>query len=218
MLDGPRIAPLSGGPARKLVVLLHGVGADGADLIEIGRQWAPLFPDTAFVAPNAPDPCDWDPTRYQWFRLTVRDPHEYWTGASAAAPKLDAFLDAELAAHGLADSDLALVGFSQGTMMVLQVAPRRLKPPAAIIGYSGRIAGQSHLAPETIGHAPVLLVHGALDEVIPVEAMAETAAALRDAGYSVETLVRPGLGHGIDAVGLQAGAAFLRQAFGPASA
>ena len=213
MLDGPRIAPLSGLPARHLVVLLHGVGADGADLIDIGRHWAPLFPDAAFVAPNAPDPCDWDETRYQWFRLTVRDPHEYWQGAAAAAPKLDAFIDAELKRLGLTDADLAIVGFSQGTMMALQVAPRRAHPPAAIIGYSGRIAGVERLAKETVSRAPVLLVHGALDEVIPVEAMAETADALRGAGFAVETIERPGLGHGIDAAGLKAGAAFLRQAF-----
>ncbi len=213
MLDGPRIAPLSGLPARHLVVLLHGVGADGADLIDIGRHWAPLFPDAAFVAPNAPDPCDWDETRYQWFRLTVRDPHEYWQGAAAAAPKLDAFIDAELERLGLVDADLAIVGFSQGTMMALQVAPRRAHPPAAIIGYSGRIAGVERLAKETVSRAPVLLVHGVLDEVIPFAAMAETATALRGAGFAVETLERPGLGHGIDAVGLKAGAAFLRKAF-----
>ncbi len=213
MLDGPRLAPLSGLPARHLVVLLHGVGADGADLIDIGRHWAPLFPDAAFVAPNAPDPCDWDPERYQWFRLTVRDPHEYWQGAAAAAPKLDAFIDAELKRLGLDDADLAIVGFSQGTMMALQVAPRRKHPPAAIIGYSGRIAGVERLAKEVVSRAPVLLVHGALDEVIPVGAMAETAAALRGAGFTVETIERPGLGHGIDAAGLKAGAAFLRRAF-----
>lgn len=217
MLDGPRLDPLSGRPAAKLVILLHGVGADGQDLIDIGRHWAPLFPDAAFVAPNAPDPCDWDATRYQWFRLTVRDPHEYWQGAAAAAPKLDAFIDAELARHGLVDSDLAIVGFSQGTMMALQVGPRRAHPPAAIIGYSGRIAGVERLASETVSRAPVLLVHGALDEVIPVAAMAETAAALRDAGFVVETIERPGLGHGIDAAGLKAGAAFLRQAFADAT-
>ena len=213
MLDGPRLEPKSGAPAKQLVVFLHGVGADGADLIDIGRQWAAVLPDAAFVAPNAPDPSDWDPTRYQWFRLTVRDPHEYWQGAASAAPLLDAFLDAELARLGLTDADLALVGFSQGTMMALQVGPRRAHPPAAIIGYSGRIAGVNRLAAETRVRAPVLLVHGAEDEVIPIEAMDETADALRGAGFSVETLKRPGLGHGIDMMGLRAGAAFLRQVF-----
>lgn len=216
MLDGPRLAPLSGGAARQLVVLLHGVGADGRDLIDIGRAFAPLFPDTAFVAPNAPDPCDWDPAHYQWFRLSVRDPHEYWQGAAAAAPLLDAFLDAELARLGLEDAQLALLGFSQGTMMALQVGPRRPNQMAAILGYSGRIAGPERIAAETVSRPPVLLVHGELDEVIPLAAMGETAVALRGAGFSVETIARPGLSHAIDAIGLREGARFLQRAFGTA--
>ena len=218
MLDGPRLAPLSGKAARQLVVLLHGVGADGNDLIEIGRAFAPVFPDAAFAAPNAPDPCDWDANRYQWFRLAVRDPHEYWQGAAAAAPKLDAFIDAELARHGLDDSQLALVGFSQGTMMALQVGPRRKKAMAAIVGYSGRVAGADRLAADTVSRPPVLLVHGMLDEVIPVSAMAETARALRHAGFSVETIERSGLSHAIDTIGLREGARFLQRAFGTAVA
>ena len=213
MLDGPRLAPLSGEAPRKLVVLLHGIGADGNDLIEIGRVFQPVFPDAAFVAPNAPDPCDWDPARYQWFRLTVRDPHEYRQGVAAAAPLLDAFLDEELARYGLADADLALVGFSQGTMMALQVGPRRKKPMAAILGYSGRIAGPERIAAETVSRPPVMLVHGTLDDVIPIAAMHETAAALRGAGFSVETVERPGLSHGIDPTGLTLGARFLQRAF-----
>lgn len=218
MLDGPRLAPLSGQPARQLVVLLHGVGADGHDLIELGRALAPLFPDVAFVAPNAPDPCDWDPARYQWFRLAVRDPHEYRQGAEAAAPLLDAFLDAELARHGLTDADLAVIGFSQGTMMALQVGPRRKRPMAALIGYSGRIAGPDRLAAEVVSRPPVLLVHGVLDEVIPIAAMHETAATLRAAGFSVETLERPALSHAIDPEGLTAGARFLQRAFATGAA
>ncbi|WP_018183347.1 alpha/beta hydrolase [Kaistia granuli] len=215
MLDGPRLAPLSGAKPKKLVVLLHGVGADGRDLIDIGAHWAPLFPDTYFVAPDAPDPCDWG-AGHQWFRLSVRDAHEYWQGASAAAPKLDEFLDAELERHGLTDADLALVGFSQGTMMALQVGPRRPREMAGIIAYSGRIAGPQRLAAEVKSRPPVLLVHGALDEVIPVAALQETEKALRDAGFAVAAIERPGLGHGIDEAGLAAGAAFLNRIFATA--
>ncbi|WP_029075184.1 alpha/beta hydrolase [Kaistia adipata] len=216
MLDGPRLAPLSGGKPKKLVVLLHGVGADGHDLIDIGKHWAPAFPDVAFVAPDAPDPCDWAPMGRQWFPLTVRDAHEYWQGASAAAPKLDAFLDAELERQGLTDADLALVGFSQGTMMALQVGPRRPREMAGIVAYSGRIAGPERLAAEVKSRPPVLLVHGALDEVIPIAALQETEKALRDAGFPVAAIERPGLGHGIDPQGLAAGASFLARIFATA--
>src|SRR6478752_9064383 len=137
-LDGPRLAPRSG-KAKSLVVFLHGYGADGNDLIEIGRAWQPLLPDTAFVSPHAPRPCGQAPTGREWFPLTMREPTERWTGVNAAAPVLDAFLNAELARHSLPGSALALVGFSQGTMMSLHVGLRRPTPPAAIVGYSGML-------------------------------------------------------------------------------
>ena len=152
-LDGPRLGAKNaqasaatgnaGGPVKQLVVLLHGYGADGKDLIEIGRQWQALLPDAAFVAPNAPEPCGQAPMGRQWFGLTMRDPNERWVGVNKAQPTLDAFLDAELAHHGLSDDKMALVGFSQGTMMALHVGLRRRRPPAAIVGFSGRWSGPS---------------------------------------------------------------------------
>ena len=137
-LDGPRIEPRSGS-ARQLVVFLHGYGADGNDLIEIGRAWQNLLPDAAFVSPHAPRPCGQAPVGREWFPLTFRDPGERWTGVNAAAPALNAFLDAELQRRQLPPSALALVGFSQGTMMALHVGLRRAVPPAAIVGYSGML-------------------------------------------------------------------------------
>src|SRR5712691_12083902 len=135
-LDGPRLAPRSG-PAQQLVVFLHGYGADGNDLIEIGRAWQQFLPHAAFVSPNAPEPCPGAPMGRQWFALTFRDPDERWNGVNAAAPILNRFLDAELARRKLPASALALVGFSQGTMMALHVGLRRPAAPAAIVGYSG---------------------------------------------------------------------------------
>ena len=135
-LDGPRLEPQSG-LAKRLVVFLHGYGADGNDLIDIGRAWQGLLPDTAFVSPHAPEPCGQAPTGKQWFPLFTRAQNERWEGACKAAPILDKFLDAELTRRKLPPSALALVGFSQGTMMALQVGLRRAVPPAAIVGYSG---------------------------------------------------------------------------------
>ncbi len=119
-LTGPRLPPRSG-TAKQLVVFLHGYGADGNDLIEIGRQWQRWLPDAAFVAPNAPELMPGQPMGRQWFALTFRDPHERWRGVNHAGPGLDAWLDLELAGHNLPASKLALVGFSQGTMMALHV-------------------------------------------------------------------------------------------------
>src|SRR3978361_1989359 len=162
-MDGPRLSAKSG-RTRQLVVFLHGYGADGHDLIEIGRQWQPWLPDAEFVSPHAPDRCTQSPAGRQWFPLTFRDPNERWTGAVAARPGLDTFLDAELARLGLDESRLALVGFSQGTMMALHVGLRRKRPPAAVLGYSGLLVGEDHLD-EVTGKPPILLVHGDADQV-----------------------------------------------------
>src|ERR1700741_4910051 len=136
-LNGPRLEPGAGGAARQLIVFLHGYGADGNDLIDIGRAWQGLLPQAAFVSPHAPEPCGQAPVGRQWFALTFRDPNERWIGVNKAAPMLERFLDAELARHKLPQSALALVGFSQGTMMALHVGLRRAAAPAAIVGYSG---------------------------------------------------------------------------------
>ncbi|SDB22944.1 alpha/beta hydrolase [Bauldia litoralis] len=211
MIDGPRIPPASGGPARHLVVLLHGYGADGNDLIDIGRHWAPLLPDTAFVSPNAPEPCDQAPMGRQWFPLSMIDMDLIADGVRQAAPVVDAFLDSELASLGLTDANLALVGFSQGAMMALHVGPRRPAPIAGIVSYSGMLAGPERLAEEAVGKPPVLLVHGDADPIVPVMALHGAVPALAEAGFAAEWHVSPGLEHGIDGAGLQLGAAFLRR-------
>jgi len=212
-LDGPRLAPASG-PARQLVVFLHGYGADGNDLIEIGRAWQQLLPHAAFVSPHAPEPCGQAPVGRQWFALTFRDPNERWVGANKAAPILERFLDTELARHKLPPSALALVGFSQGTMMALHVGLRRAVAPAAIVGYSGLLVTPpdgdlEKMAPEIKSRPPVLLVHGDRDDLIPAEALFQSVQALAALGISAEWHLSPGIGHGIDAEGLRHGGEFL---------
>ncbi len=216
-IDGPRVAAKSG-KARQLVVFLHGYGADGTDLIEIGRQWRAFLPDADFVAPNAPERCTMSPMGRQWFPLTMRDPEERWRGVIGARPILDAFLDAELEKRGLDERALALVGFSQGTMMALHVGLRRAIAPRAILGYSGILV----LGPEQPGAArpqqdpppATLLVHGEEDDLIPAEALLISATALADMRVPTQWHMSAGLGHGIDNAGLVHGALFLAQSFG----
>jgi phospholipase/carboxylesterase len=212
-LDGPRLEP-RGGAARRLVVFLHGYGADGNDLIEIGRAWQPLLPDTAFVSPHAPEPCAGAPMGRQWFGLTFRDPDERWRGVNAAAPILNQFLDAELERRKLPPSALALVGFSQGTMMALHVGLRRPTPPAAIVGYSGLFVLPNNAEPEVVAgeiksRPPVLLIHGDQDELIPVQALFHATQALAALEVPTEWHISPGIGHGIDQEGLRHGGEFL---------
>jgi len=216
-LDGPRIEPRSG-PARKLVVFVHGYGADGNDLIDIGRSWQDLLPDAAFVSPHGPEPCGQAPMGRQWFTLTFRDPDERWNGVNAAGPALDAFIDAELERRGLPPSALALVGFSQGTMMSLHVGLRRRVAPAAIVGYSGMLVLPGDADPEAIeaevtAKPPVLLVHGAQDELIPAAALFHGAEGLAALGVPIEWHLSAGIGHGIDQEGLRHGGEFLARRF-----
>jgi len=216
-LDGPRIAPRSGSP-RQLVVLLHGYGADGKDLIEIGRQWQRNLPQAAFVAPNAPERVPLSPVGRQWFPLTMRDPGERWKGVTQARPLLDAFLDAELQRHALPPSALALVGFSQGTMMALHTGLRRPAAPAAIVGYSGLLVLQDGKGPESLAaearcKPPILLLHGEADDLIPVTALFDAGETLAKADIPCEWHLSLGLGHGIDGEGLRQGGEFIAAAF-----
>ncbi len=218
LLDGPRLPPAAGGQPRQLVMFLHGFGADGNDLIGLGREWAQALPHAAFVSPHAPEPCGMAPTGRQWFNLTFRDAGELSSGVSQSGPALDAFLDAELKRHGLGPRALALVGFSQGTMMALGVGLARRPAPAAIVGYSGALANVEMLPSGPSAAPAILLVHGDADTVIPVDAMFMAREALAQAGLAVEWHVAEGIGHGIDPYGLQLGGAFLRQAFAAAQA
>lgn len=213
-LTGPAWGPLWNGPARHLIVLLHGLGADGADLIDLAPHWATAAPHARFVAPDAPFPCDMAPYGRQWFSLQDRSPPVVLAGVERAAPLLNAFIDAELASLGLTPDRLVLMGFSQGTMMALHVAPRRPQPVAGVMGFSGRLAGPERLAADTVSRPPVLLVHGEEDQVVPVDALDAAAGALAAAGFSVESHRRPGLDHGIDGDGVALGAAFLTRVLG----
>jgi phospholipase/carboxylesterase len=210
-LSGPVRKPASGGKPRQLVVLLHGVGADGNDLIGLAPYWAPAVPDAEFISPDAPFPCDMAPYGRQWFSLQNRSAAALLAGVRATAPILDAFLDDAVASRGLDASKMALVGFSQGTMMSLYVGLRRPKALAGIVGYSGALIGADTLAQEIRSRPPVLLVHGDADQIVPPQAFPLAVEGLKAAGVTVEELICPGVGHSIDEAGLRRGGEFLRR-------
>lgn len=214
LTEGPRLAPSAGGPADSLVVLVHGYGADGRDLIDLGAAWAEILPHTAFVAPHAPHPCDQMPVGRQWFPLSLADPHAIARDTLSALPAFARLLDEERTRLDLPWSRVALFGFSQGAMMALSFAVTAPEPIAAVVGASGFLPPllPPGLAPS---RPPVLLMHGGRDEVVPVYALTATAAALSAAGVRAETHLTQSLGHGIDEEGVERAGLFLASHLAP---
>ncbi|MEJ0018611.1 MAG: prolyl oligopeptidase family serine peptidase [Acetobacteraceae bacterium] len=214
-LDGPRWGPASKASPKQLVILCHGLGADGHDLIDLAPTWSHALPDALFVSVDAPFPHDSGFGR-QWWSVADRTPAVMEAGARRAAGFLDAFIDAELARLGLPADAYALMGFSQGAMTVLFTGPRRRAAPRAILAFSGALIAPDRLAAELANHAPVLLVHGEADDVVPAQRSRDAEAALRAAGVPVEAVYVPRLGHGIDDTGLAMGALALQRGFSEA--
>ena len=213
ILDGPARPPASGGAPKSLVILLHGYGSNGADLISLVPHWQQAFPDTLFISPNAPQPLPGMFGAYQWWPITNMDAQARINGAQEAAPVLNAFIDQQLAKYGLSEDRLALVGFSQGTMMALQVGLRRSPQVAGILGYSGMLVDETGLDTAKV-NPPILLIHGDADPMVPVAALHHAGATLQGLGFQVGGHVSPGLGHSIDMDGLQMGGNFLHKMLG----
>lgn len=208
-IDGPSHGPHSGGKPKQLILLLHGYGADGNDLIGLAPVLAPFMPDAVFHSPNAPYPCEGNPMGFQWFGINRLDPASRLAGTRAAAPFVDEFLDDKLATYGLDESKTVLIGFSQGTMMSLHVGLRRARQLAGIVGFSGALAGAEVLKDEIRSRPPILLVHGDADPMLPHQLTEEAAIALQKNGVEVAVHIAQGVGHGIDQTGLSNAARFL---------
>ncbi len=209
-LSGPEI-PAKSGHTRQVIVFLHGVGADGNDLISLAPIMQDALPDAHFISPNAPFPCDMAPFGRQWFSLQVRQADAMLEGLRQVQPLLDQFINDTLSEHGVSIRKLGIVGFSQGTMTALHTMLRRNAPCGAIVGFSGALIGSQQLATEVKACPPVCLIHGDADPVVPYALLADAEAALSRAGVEVEAHTRPGLQHSIDPQGLESAKAFLRR-------
>ncbi|MBF9060279.1 prolyl oligopeptidase family serine peptidase [Rhodobacterales bacterium HKCCSP123] len=217
VLDFGKVGAASG-QAESMVIFLHGYGADGNDLLGLAEPLAPHLPDTVFVAPNAPERSVMNPMGFQWFPIPWIDgssEEEAAAGMARAAEDLNAFLDRMMIDEDMLPEQVALVGFSQGTMMSLHVAPRREDPVAGVVGFSGRLVNPEALAEEVVVRPPILLVHGDRDDVVPPQSLPEAAEALERAGFTeVYAHIMQGTAHGIAPDGLSVALAFLRQVLG----
>ncbi|MAF97846.1 MAG: phospholipase [Micavibrio sp.] len=203
--------PTSKQKPQSLVILLHGLGSNGRDLISLAPLWAKELPDTVFVSPDAPFACDMVPPgypdSYQWFSLQNRDSHIVKRGVETAAPILQGFIEQQAQHYGLEPSKVALVGFSQGTMMSLYTAPRYAKGAlAGVLGFSGALVGEPGAT-----KMPVCLIHGEADDVVPISAYHHAKGELQAAGYQISGHTTAGLTHSIDEKGILEGAKFLKE-------
>lgn len=208
-LSGPMLAPRFGAAPRRLVVLLHGYGADGQDLIDLGRYWGEALPDALFVAPNAPRPCGGNPYGFEWFPLAVDRIAGRIEGARQAAPVLREFLIDLWAQTGLGAGDTFLVGFSQGSMMALHVGTVLESPLRGIVAFSGAFVPAENFGDAALGRPPVLLVHGDVDQIVDPDLSREAEKQLKAAGFDVSLHLCAGLAHGISDEGLAVATAFL---------
>lgn len=204
----------SGSKAKQLVLILHGWGADGYNLIDIADMLARALPDAHFIAPNAPFVCEANPFGFQWFSLMDRQPQHMLDGARKAVALLNEFIDEQIAELGLDNNKLALVGFSQGTMTALHLAMRRTPQIAAVVGFSGALVGGDILGKEITARPPVCLIHGNSDDVVPYSSLAHATETLKNHGVSVNSHTRPFLGHSIDMEGIAIAAEFLKEKLG----
>jgi phospholipase/carboxylesterase len=205
--------PESGNKPKQLVIMLHGLGANGQDLIGLGEHFGKALPDAVFVSPDAPQPCDMAPIGYQWFSLIDRSPHVMLSGVQSAAPWLDSFITDQIDKYGLSPAQTALMGFSQGTMMSLYVGPRYPEKLAGVLGYSGALLWEEDTDTDALHKMPVCLVHGDADMVVPVAAYGHARSVLENAGYDVSGHTAPGVPHGIDPTGIKTGKEFLERIF-----
>ena len=212
IVNGKSLKPRSGAAPRQIVVLLHGFGSSGTDMIALAPHWQDMLPDALFLAPHAPQRCGFMGGGYQWWGLSGFAPAALAAGAASAAPAIDAFIDRKLEQYGLTEAELALVGFSQGTMMALHVGLRRPNAVAAVVGYSGMLTSVADLARPTFPQPPVLLVHGSADPVVPVAALHTAESELKRLGVQVTTHVSFGVPHSVDPVGLRLGRDFVAKA------
>lgn len=217
-LTGPEKAPANGGTPDRLIVFLHGLGADGNDLIGLGAILSQVFPQAHFAAPDGPFACDMAPPGMdagrQWFSMRELDRQKLEDGAEAVTASINAYIDALQLTHGLSSDRVAVIGFSQGTMLALHALPRRTEALAGLVGFSGMLLSPEALADKAVSKTPCLLLHGSDDEVVPPEMTEYAGQALQLAGFDVQAATLGGLGHSIDERGLQLAVEFLARAFG----
>ena len=209
MISGPIIEPSSGNPPKQMIIFVHGYGADGNDLIGLTNYFQSTLPEAIFLSPHAPEACSMNPSGYQWFDLTSTDPAVLWSKILVAADHLNEFIDSKLLEYNIAEENLALIGFSQGTMMSLHVSLRRKNTMAAVLGYSGRLIGADLLKDDLISKPSIYLIHGDQDPMVPYQESLTAEKVLKEYSIDIQTHISEHTQHSIAEDGLRIGVDFL---------
>ena len=209
MISGPIIEPSSGNPPKQMIIFVHGYGADGNDLIGLANYFQSILPEAIFLSPHAPEACSMNPSGYQWFDLTSTDPAVLWSKILVAADHLNEFIDSKLLEYNIAEENLALIGFSQGTMMSLHVSLRRKNTMAAVLGYSGRLIGADLLKDDLISKPSIYLIHGDQDPMVPYQESLTAEKVLKEYSIDIKTHISEHTQHSIAEDGLRIGVDFL---------
>ena len=212
-LTGPIVEPQSNKEPKQLIIFCHGYGADGNDLIGLSSHFQHVLPDAIFMSPNAPQKCDLNPMGYQWFDFQSGDPAMIWKGVLEAANTLNSFIDQQLKKYNLRDNDLALIGFSQGTMMSLHVGLRRANPMRAIVGFSGKLIAEELLKDDLASKPPIYLIHGEHDPMVPHQETINATEVLKGHSIEVQKHISPNTPHSIAQDGLEIAIKFLSSKF-----
>jgi len=210
-LDVTSISPLSKNKPRQAIVLCHGYGGDGKDISVLAINWQRFLPDAIFLCPNAPEVCSVNPQGYQWFDLTIEKEEVILEKSLIAEEKLNTFLDQVFDNLQLEPNNLALVGFSQGSMMSIQVGLKRKKQINCLIGYSGKVINQKHLSDNINSKPKIFLMHGENDPIVSPTYLLEAKEYLKKHGIKAKTKIFKNCEHNIPVEGTSLGLGFLKK-------
>jgi len=210
-ISGPFKLPFGKELPQKMVVFLHGVGADGYDLLSLSDEFVEALPPSVFLAPNAPFSYDMFPMGYQWFSLKEYTEDKLYEGIKVALPILQNYIEQNLVKYQLNFKDLILIGFSQGAMMAVQLALRLPEACQAVISYSGAIVKPDILAQEIKSKPPIMLFHGDKDQVLPAENLFNADQALEKMGIPARSYLLENVGHSISLEAIEMSQNFLKE-------
>ena len=210
-LEATSIAPLSKNKPQQVIVLCHGYGGDGKDISTLAINWQRFLPEAIFLCPNAPEICAVNPQGYQWFDLSSDKEELILEKSLAAEAKLNTFIDQILNNFQLEPNNLALVGFSQGCMMSIQIALKKKKQISCLIGYSGKVINQKHLSDNIHSKPKIFLMHGANDTLVPPTHLLEAKEYLTKHGLKIKTKMFKDCEHRIPVEGVSLGLGFLKK-------